>query len=248
MRHYVDINLNDKSINKTEFSGEDSIRAGRYRIAKILLEENAATVDPLGPKNPLIFSAGPFGGTTWSNANRTSVGCKSPLTGGIKEANGGGTFSYGLGQLNYSGVTLHGQSDDWVIIHLKKGGEISFDDASPYLGKGNFEAAEMLHEKYGKKVSLALLGPVGEYEGLLAGVSFSDNDRRPVRIAARGGVGAVMGSKKVKAIVADLDKMPDLHDPKKTLANVKTYAKLLNEDKSSIVQSVRWAWQIIKTV
>jgi aldehyde:ferredoxin oxidoreductase len=68
-------------------------------IAKTLVEGKVATVDPLGPDNPLIFSAGPFAGTTFSNANRTSVGCKSPLTGGIKEANSGGTFAYGLGRL-----------------------------------------------------------------------------------------------------------------------------------------------------
>ena len=92
------------------------------------------------PANPLIFSAGPFAGTSFSNANRTSVGCKSPLTGGIKEANGGGSFSYGLGQQNIAGFTLLDASPDWVVIHFKKDGTIEFDDAGPYLGKGNFEA------------------------------------------------------------------------------------------------------------
>ena len=112
MRIYYDINLTDRTIAKRDVQGEDNVRAGRYFIAKTLLELGAATVDPLSPANPLIFSAGPFAGTSFSNANRTSVGCKSPLTGGVKEANGGGTFSYGLGQLQIAGFTLHGASPE----------------------------------------------------------------------------------------------------------------------------------------
>jgi aldehyde:ferredoxin oxidoreductase len=230
MRMYYDINLNDRTIGKQELHGEEIVRAGRYLIAKKLLEEGAATVDPLSPQNPLIFSAGPFAGSSFSNANRTSVGCKSPLTGGVKEANGGGSFSYGLGQLKIAGFTLHGASPDWVVIHFKKDGTIDFDDASPYLGKGNFEAQGMLHTKYGKKVTIALCGPVGEYQGLLAGISFSDKDGRPARLSARGGVGAVMGAKKVKAVVVDLDKIPPFTEAKKVNAAIKDYAKMLQAD------------------
>src|SRR5437762_656554 len=205
MRTYYDVRLNDRTITKRELTGEAIVKAGRYLIAKTLLELDVATVDPLSPRNPLIFSAGPFAGTSWSNANRTSVGCKSPLTGGVKEANGGGTFSYGLGQLKIAGLTLYGASPSWVVLHVKKGGDVDFDDAAPYLGKGNFEAQALLHARYGKKVTIALCGPVGEYQGLIAGIAFSDKDGRPARLSARGGVGAVMGSKKVKAIVVDLD-------------------------------------------
>src|SRR2546426_762571 len=129
MRIYYDIDLGGRTIAKRELHGEDVVKAGRYLIAKTLVEMGAATVEPLSPRNPLIFSAGPFAGTSWSNANRTSVGCKSPLTGGVKEANGGGTFSYGLGQLKIAGLTLHGASPSWVVLHVKKGGDIDFDDA-----------------------------------------------------------------------------------------------------------------------
>ena len=230
MRKYLDINVKDRTVQTREVQGEDIIKAGRYLIAKTLLEMDVAKVDPLSPENPLIFSAGPFAGTSFSNANRTSVGCKSPLTGGIKEANSGGTFSYGLGQLHIAGLTLHNASDDWMVIHIRKDGEIDFDDASPFLNKGNFEAAELLHEKYGKKATIALCGPVGEYQGLLAGIAMSDSDRRPSRLAARGGVGAVMGSKKVKAIVVDLDKTPDFYDPKRVRESVRDYAKMLMDD------------------
>lgn len=230
MRKYLNIHLNNQTIDTETWRGEALVKSGRYLIAKTLLENGVATVDPLGPDNPLIFSAGPFAGTTFSNANRTSVGCKSPLTGGIKEANGGGTFGYGLGTQEVAGLTLHGQSESWVIIHFSKDGSISFDDGTPYLGKGNVEVGDMLHEKYGKKIAFALCGPVGEYEGLLAGITLSDNDGRPSRLAARGGVGAVMGNKKVKAIVIDLAKMPNLHDRKKTLVAAREYGKKLQAD------------------
>lgn len=230
MRHYLHIDLNDRSIRKEEQSGEILARAGRYHIAKTLTESGAATVDPLSPENPLIFSAGPFAGTNFSNANRISVGCKSPLTGGIKESNAGGTFAFALGQLELSGLTLYGACQDWVVIRIPKDGDISFEDATPYLGKGNMEAAELLHEAYGDKVAIALCGPVGEYQGLIAGIAFSDTDNRPSRVAARGGVGAVMGAKKVKAIVVDKHKMPTFHDRKKLMGAVRTYGERLAED------------------
>ena len=230
MRKYLHIDLDNRAVRTVEQTGEELVRVGRYLIAKTLLEENIAGVDPLSPANPLIFSAGPFAGTNFSNANRTSVGCKSPLTGGIKEANAGGTFGVALGQLHLSGFTLHGAAADWVIIHLGKDGSCSFDSAAGFMGKGNFETAALLHEKYGKKVSLALCGPVGEYQGLLAGIAISDTDRRPARLAARGGIGAVLGSKKVKAIVADLNRMPQLHERKKVIGAVRHYAEKLGED------------------
>jgi aldehyde:ferredoxin oxidoreductase len=230
MRKYLHINLNDKSIRSEDLSGEKLIRAGRNLIVRTLLERNLAKVDPLSPENPLIFSAGPFAGTSFSNANRISVGCKSPLTGGIKEANAGGTFAFAMGQLEIAGFTLDGASDDWTIIRITKDDGIIFEDATPYLGKSNFELADLLHKKFGEKVSLALCGPVGEYLGLVAGISFSDNELRPVRLAARGGVGAVMGSKKVKAIICDKAKMPPFVDRKKVMTLVKNYGAKIRDD------------------
>src|SRR6267142_276345 len=202
MRTYYDIRLNDRNVTKRELTGEAVVKAGRYLIARTLLDRGAATVEPLSPANPLIFSAGPFAGTSFSNANRTSVGCKSPLTGGIKEANGGGTFAYALGQLKIAGFTLLEASPDWIVLHFKKDGTVAF----------------------------ALCGPVGEYQGLIAGIAFTDKDGRPSRLSARGGVGAVMGSKKVKAVVVDLDKIPPFDDPKKVNAAVKDYSKMLLAD------------------
>ena len=235
MRNYLQIHLNDRSIEREAWDGEQLVKAGRCLIAKTLVETGVATVDPLSADNPLIFSCGPFAGTTWSNANRLSVGCKSPLTGGIKEANAGGTFAYALACQGMCGLTLHGQSEEWVVIHFAKDGTITFYDATPYLGRKNYEVAESLKEKYGSKIAIGMIGVVGEYQGLLAGISFTDNDGRPSRLAARGGVGAVMGSKRVKAMVVELDKMPQLHDRKKTLDAVRVYAKQIQE--SEAIQS-----------
>src|SRR5262245_40375521 len=155
MRIYSDINLGDRTISRRELHGEAVVKAGRHLIARTLLELDAATVDPLGPQNPLIFSAGPFAGTSFSNANRTSVGCKSPLPGGVKEANGGGTFSYALGQLKIAGSTLRDAGADWVVLHFQTDGSIAFDHAEPYSGKGNFEARRQPQTKYGRKVAYA---------------------------------------------------------------------------------------------
>ena len=230
MRKYLHINLGERSVRTEEFHGEAIIRAGRHFIAKTLLELGAAKVDPLSPDNPLIFSAGPFAGTNFSNANRLSVGCKSPLTGGIKEANSGGTFGFALGQLETAGFTLYGASRDWVVIRITKEGAITYETAEPFMGKGNNEVAALLFEKYGKKISFALCGPVGEYLGLMSGIAFADTDGRPSRLSARGGVGAVMGSKKVKAIVIDVHKMPTFHDRKKVMGAIREYGARLAKE------------------
>lgn len=230
MRKYLHIQLNDGSVATDEFHGEQIIRAGRHFIARSLSACGAAGVDPLGPDNPLIFSAGPFAGTNFSNANRLSVGCKSPLTGGIKEANSGGTFAFALGQSELAGFTLHGCAPDWTLIRITKEGTVSFDDARQYLGLGNDELARRLFERYGKKISYALCGPVGEYLGLIAGIAFADTDGRPSRLAARGGVGAVMGAKRVKAIVVDQHKMPTFHDRKKVMGAVREYGVKLGKE------------------
>lgn len=230
MRKFLHINLTDHSTQVQTLVGEAVIRAGRFFIAKTLLEMDVANVDPLSAQNPLIFSAGPLAGSSFSNANRLSVGCKSPLTGGVKEANAGGTFAYAMGQLELAGFTLSGTAPDWSVLRITKDGKISFDSAQPYLGKGNNEVARLLLEKYGKKVSFALCGPVGEYLGLVAGIAFADTDGRPSRLAARGGVGAVMGAKKVKAIVIDMHKLPPFHDRQKLKGAIRDYGDLLGKE------------------
>lgn len=115
MRDYLHIDLADQNVRRETLAGEQVAKAGRYLIAEQLVACGAAHVDPLSAENPLIFSVGPFAGTNFSNANRISVGCRSPLTGGIKEANAGGSFGFALGQLSIAGLTLNGACKEWDI-------------------------------------------------------------------------------------------------------------------------------------
>nr|WP_245606084.1 aldehyde ferredoxin oxidoreductase C-terminal domain-containing protein [Thermus amyloliquefaciens] len=209
---------------------EEVVRGGRYRTASLLLEREAWRFDPLSPENPLVFAIGPLAGTGFSNANRTSVGTRSPLTLGIKEANGGGTFGYALGQMRLAYLVLEGASPDWVVLRITREGQVFFDPARDLLGLGNFEAARRLFAAYGRKIAFALLGPVGEYLGLLSGIAFSDIDGRPSRLAARGGVGAVMGSKRVKAIVVEVPGKAEVWDKPKVVESIRRYAGLLRQD------------------
>lgn len=224
------LDLSARKAHWQEVVPEEVAFGGRYRTGRILLEQEAWRLDPLSPENPLVFAIGPLAGTGFSNANRTSVGTRSPLTLGIKEANGGGTFGYALGQMKLSHLVLEGASPDWVLLRLTREGQVLFEPARDLLGLGNFEAAQRLFAAYGRKIAFALLGPVGEYLGLLSGIAFSDTDGRPSRLAARGGVGAVMGAKRVKAIVVEVPGKAEVWDKPKVAESVRRYAGLLRED------------------
>ncbi|MEM7378518.1 MAG: aldehyde ferredoxin oxidoreductase N-terminal domain-containing protein, partial [Pseudomonadota bacterium] len=132
MRHYLDIDLTTRQCSSRELSGDALVNCGRHLIAETLLASGVADAEPLSPDNPLIFSAGPLAGSNFSNANRLSIGCKSPLTGGVKEANAGGTFAFNMGQLEIAGLTLHGACDTWQMIYINKDREVSFHDASAF--------------------------------------------------------------------------------------------------------------------
>lgn len=229
-RYFLTVDLETREVRKEEVFGEELAKGGRYRTGKTLMDLRAYEKDPLSPENPLVFAVGPLAGTSFSNANRTSVGTRSPLTLGIKEANGGGTFGYALAQLGVATLLLLGASRDWVVLHLKADGGVDFLPADFLLGLGNFEAARRLFECFGRRIAFALIGPVGEYLGLLSGIAFSDVDGRPSRLAARGGVGAVMGAKRVKAIVLDVPGRVEVWDKPKVTADMKRYAELLRQD------------------
>ena len=177
---------------------------GRGLLARILLDEVDATCDPLGPGNKLIYAPGLLVGHMLSSTDRISVGGKSPLTGGIKEANAGGRTGLHMAQMGMKALILEDQPEEagfWVL-HLSLEGA-KWEKADDLVGLGVYAAAPKLIEKYGEKVAIALIGPGGEMMMKSAGVQNIDKDKIPSRIAARGGLGAVMGSKGLKAIVFD---------------------------------------------
>ena len=198
------VNLNKKGFIIEPTPDHWSHLGGRGLIARIMVDEVNPACDPLGPENKLIFAPGLLVGHRLSSLDRISIGGKSPLTGGIKEANAGGRTGYHLAQLGIKALILEDQPEDldWKILVIDKDG-VRFEDGSGYTGLGVYESAPKILEKYGADIALALIGPGGEMRMKAAGIQNIDKDRIPSRIAARGGLGAVMGSKLIKAIVID---------------------------------------------
>ena len=203
---------------------------GRGLIARILLDEVPATNDPLGPFNKLIFAPGLLVGHMVSSCDRISIGGKSPLTGGVKESNAGGSTGLKLVHLGIKALILEGAptEDKWWILHLSANSS-RFDPSDDLLGLGVYQAAQRLLERYGPKIGIALIGPGGEMCLTAAGVQNLDKDREPSRISARGGLGAVMGAKHLKAIVIDSSdgEKPPLSNPELFKAAQKYYTKEL---------------------
>lgn len=211
---------------------------GRGLLARILLDEVDPTCSPLGPLNKLVFTPGLLVGHMLSSCDRISVGGKSPLTGGVKEANAGGTTGLHMTNLGIKALIIEGhpQQPGWWTLHLSLTGA-RFEPADDLAGLGVFEAAPALLERHGQKVAIALIGPGGEMRLSSAGIQNLDKDKVPSRIAARGGLGAVMGAKGLKAIIFDDagGKKPDLANPAAFKAAQKAFTKSLLEQPQTTV-------------
>ncbi|MBN2548693.1 MAG: aldehyde ferredoxin oxidoreductase, partial [Anaerolineales bacterium] len=203
---------------------------GRALLARILLDEVPPTCEPLGPANKLVFAPGLLVGHMLSSCDRISIGGKSPLTGGVKEANAGGTTGLHLVKLGIKALILENMpaKPGWWVLHLSTQGA-RFDPADDLAGLGVFETAPRLLDRYGQKVAIALIGPGGEMRLTSAGIQNLDKDKVPSRIAARGGLGALMGSRGLKAIVIDDQggQKPPILDPVAFKAAQKAYTEAL---------------------
>lgn len=175
---------------------------GRGLSAKVLLEEMDAQSDPLGPNNIFIITRGPMAGTGFSSSGRVSVGGRSPLTGGIKESNAGGNVAQLLAGHALKAIIVKGQAPKGSAYLLEIGDDKAQLKPVPELkGLGVYAQAELLQQRYFKKAGLALTGPAADLRMNIAGVVCTDRDGVPTRIAARGGLGTVMASKGLKALV-----------------------------------------------
>ena len=198
------VNMKSKELERDETPSSWKHLGGRGLIARIMLDEVSGICDPLGPKNKLIFAPGLLVGHRLSSCDRISVGTKSPLTGGIKEANAGGRTGLQLTYLGIKALIIEEQPEEEELYILHLGNKAAkFLPADDLVGKGVYDSAEILFEKFGSKSAIALIGPAGEMKLSTAGIQNVDKDGVPSRINARGGVGAVMGSKGLKAIVID---------------------------------------------
>jgi aldehyde:ferredoxin oxidoreductase len=177
---------------------------GRWLTDHIVCDEVDHLCNPLGPNNKVVFAPGIVTGTDAPSSGRVSVGGKSPLTGGIKEANAGTPFSQKIARLGYKAIVVEGLPKEkkfWLLKIDKDGAEIL--PADEWAGKGLYEVFPLLFNKFGKDVGISAIGVAGERLMSNAGVCFNDIDNRPSRYAGRGGLGAVLGSKGLKFIVAD---------------------------------------------
>jgi aldehyde:ferredoxin oxidoreductase len=199
----VRINLKIKSINFEDIptTSKYFLRGGRGLTSGIIADEVDPRCDPLGSKNKLIIANGILAGSPFPNSGRTSVGAKSPLTLGIKEANVGGRPAFLLARHGIRGIILEDQSEDLKIITIDQNGTIDIISGNAYKGLGNYKLHAKLKEKHGKNVGIYSIGPAGEYLMKAATVAANDLEGYPSRHAARGGLGAVMGSKGIKAVV-----------------------------------------------
>ncbi|MDD2735526.1 MAG: aldehyde ferredoxin oxidoreductase C-terminal domain-containing protein [Desulfuromonadaceae bacterium] len=177
---------------------------GRAMTSLVVATEVHPLAHPLGAENKLVISPGMLSGTTGSMTGRLSVGCKSPLTGTIKESNAGGQAAQVLARLGYAAVILEGkpEGDDLYKIVINKDGIKVIVDNSLKL-MDNYPLVAKLREENGDKVAYITIGSAGERKLLAASIACTDPELRPTRHCGRGGVGAVMGAKRVKAIIID---------------------------------------------
>ena len=180
---------------------------GRAMTSTVVFEEVPADCHPLGPENKLVIAPGLMSGSAASTSGRLSIGCKSPLTGGIKEANSGGTAAQALARLGYAAVILEGQrpvgDDLYMMVINQEGVKIVKDNSLRMLP--NYDLVEKIKGQFGEKVTVISIGTAGEMLMANSSIAITDVEMRPTRHAGRGGVGAVMGSKGVKCIVVDAD-------------------------------------------
>lgn len=232
MSKFIRVDMTTKMAAIGEVPAKYAGIAGRALTSNFVNDEVKPTCHPLGKNNKLIFAPGFLTGTSAANSGRLSVGAKSPLTGTIKESNAGGSFAQKMARMGIKAIVIEGMpaDDKFYVVKVDMQG-VTIDEAPTEIlgGCGNYKAIEVLNAKYGDKVGIALAGPAGEYRLASANISIKDPESN-IRSAGRGGLGAVMGSKKVKAVVLDDAGAPlvvSIAQPEKFREAAKAFAKAL---------------------
>ena len=201
---------------------------GRGLTSTIVAAEVEPTCHPLGPKNKLVIAPGLLSGTIAANSGRLSIGAKSPLTGTIKESNAGGTAAQILARAGCKALIIEGlpKKDGWYSIALTPD-SITINEETELPGKGNFAVLETLDNRLEGKYAVLTIGQAGEMKMSSANISVKDPDGN-LRSSGRGGLGAVMGSKKIKFITIDpKDGKVAIAEPEKFKEANRVFAKAL---------------------
>lgn len=232
MFRFLRVNMDTQECKFEKIPAEYEGLGGRGLTSTIVAREVDAGCTPLGPRNKLVFAPGLLGATNAPNTNRLSVGCKSPLTGGIKEANAGGQPGGHLARLGILAIIVENISDENTWWDL----EITLESAklvpSKVDGLNNYDAVAKLRETYGDTCSYITIGRAGEYKLTAASIACTDRELRPSRHAGRGGVGAVMGSKGLKSVIINPQGGANapFHDADAFKAASKRFAQALSEN------------------
>ncbi|GAB6038024.1 aldehyde ferredoxin oxidoreductase C-terminal domain-containing protein [Fundidesulfovibrio butyratiphilus] len=225
----IRVNMSDLSA-KVEAVPKDWMGlGGRGLTSTVVAAEVKPTCHPLGRHNKLVFAPGLLSGTTAANSGRLSCGAKSPLTGTIKEANSGGTSAQMLAKLGVKALIIEGKparDDIWYGLSIDANGA-TLKEETETVGMGNFAVVQTLNERFGPKVGVITIGPAGEMRMAAANISVKDPDNH-IRSHGRGGLGAVMGSKRLKFIaIASTDEKVALADPEAFKAANRAFTKAL---------------------
>jgi aldehyde:ferredoxin oxidoreductase len=230
---FLKVNMSNKTIAVEDVPQQYLGLGGRGLTSILINNEVPAQCHPLGPENKLIFAPGLLSGTNLVNTSRISVGAKSPLTGTIKESNAGGTIAAALGHLGITAIIVEGQAaeGELFLLRIDEKGEAGLLPAQEYKGMRTYALTEKLLKTYGDKNAVMCIGPAGEYRLKAASIQASDIDGRPCRAAGRGGLGAVMGAKGLKALVVDQrgSSSDALVDPETFKEAAKAYAKAVKD-------------------
>ena len=212
------LNMSDRTYRLEEVPAAYKNLGGRGLTSTIVSKEVPPLCHPLGPNNKLVFAPGMVTGTTASTSARISVGGKSPLTGGIKESNAGSSWAQYLAVLQIKALIVEGQPKEkgkyWMAYLVWDAGtgkpKVEFSPADEYTGKDLYEVFPKVYEHFGAGVAIAGCGVAGEFGYGNSGIVFNDLGKRPSRYSGRGGLGAVLASKKLKFIVASRQGAPEV--------------------------------------
>ena len=203
-KRIVEIDLGTRSL-RVQDAPRDLLRLGGRALTSTLIHrETNPLCHPLSADNLLVIAPGLLAGTGLSSANRLSAGAKSPLTGGIKESNSGGTAAFKLARLGIQALKIRGAARRGACVGLHVSREsVRIEDLGFAAGLGTYAAADALRARFGRQVGLILAGPAGEMRMSTACLNVTDPQGEPCRNLGRGGLGAVAGAKGLKAVIID---------------------------------------------